>query len=150
LKEDVIGQRRRLAKYIKRLQRFASVVVDFRPVLEWIFGSVFWVDFSPLFGLRAFGKLLVLLCFSSFGLDLGALFGPLLDRTFHHPAVRVLGGLGRVSRRVGLACLVGFRCLACWFQVVGGYDRCDEWTRDSYRMPFSSLPGGLLTTWTQF
>jgi hypothetical protein len=45
LKEDVIGQRRRLAKYIKRLQRFASVVVDFRPVLEWIFGSVFGVHF---------------------------------------------------------------------------------------------------------
>jgi hypothetical protein len=45
LKEDVIGQRRRLAKYIKRLQRFASVFVDFWPILggtlECSFGSVF-------------------------------------------------------------------------------------------------------------
>jgi hypothetical protein len=49
LKEDVIGQRRRLAKYIKRLQRFASVVVDFRPVLEWIFGSVFGSVFGVHF-----------------------------------------------------------------------------------------------------
>jgi hypothetical protein len=48
LKEDVIGQRRRLAKYIKRLQRFASVFVDFWSILggtlECSFGSVFeWI-----------------------------------------------------------------------------------------------------------
>jgi hypothetical protein len=47
------------------------------------FGLRFSVDFSPLFGLRAFGKLLVLLYFSSFEVDLGPVFGPLLDRTFH-------------------------------------------------------------------
>jgi hypothetical protein len=45
-----------------------------------IFGVCFSVDFSPLFGLRAFGKLLVLLCFSSFEVDLGPVFGPLLGR----------------------------------------------------------------------
>jgi hypothetical protein len=85
-----------------------------------IFGLRFSVDFSPLFGLRAFGKLLVLLCFSSFEVDLGPVFGPLLDRTFHHPRVRVLGGLGRVSRgglgRVsrgrGLRLTRGGRCLS--------------------------------------
>ncbi len=70
------------------------------------------MNFSPLFGLRAFGKLLVLLCFSSFGLDFGALFGPLLDRTFHHPRVHVLAGLGRVSRGRGLRLTRGVTCLS--------------------------------------
>jgi hypothetical protein len=52
-------------------------------ILVPFFGLRFSVDFSPLFGLRAFGKLLVLLCFSSFEVDLGPVFGLLLDRTFH-------------------------------------------------------------------
>ena len=54
LKEDVIGQRRRLAKYIKHLQRFASVFVDFWSILggtlECSFGSVFeWIFGGPFF-----------------------------------------------------------------------------------------------------
>jgi hypothetical protein len=53
LKEDVIGQRRRLAKYIKRLQRFASVFVDFWLILggtlECSFGSVFGPSFEHHF-----------------------------------------------------------------------------------------------------
>jgi hypothetical protein len=86
---------------LKKLTKIEEDVIGhLGGILSALFGPRFSVDFSPLFGLRAFGKLLVLLYFSSFGLDLWALFGPLLDRTFHHPEVRVLGGLGRVSREL--------------------------------------------------
>jgi hypothetical protein len=66
-------------------------------ILVPFFGLRFSVDFSPLFGLRAFGKLLVLLCFSSFEVDLGPVFGPLLDRTFHHPEVPVFEALSFIE-----------------------------------------------------
>ncbi len=53
-KEHIIGERRRLAKYIKRLQRFRRFLGDFSAnLLRWIFGyvfgSVFWVHFFTLF-----------------------------------------------------------------------------------------------------
>ena len=49
LKEDVIGERRRLAKYIKRLQRFASVLVDLRRIHGWDFWVCFWAPFFSRF-----------------------------------------------------------------------------------------------------
>ncbi len=111
---------------LKKLTKIEEDVIGhLGGILSALFGPRFSVDFSPLFGLRAFGKLLVLLYFSSFGLDLWALFGPLLDRTFHHPEVRVLGGLGWRVRRLGLACfrrtpsssacVVCFMCPGCCF-----------------------------------
>jgi hypothetical protein len=75
---------------LKKLTKIEEDVIGhLGGILSALFGPRFSVDFSPLFGLRAFGKLLVLLYFSSFGLDLWALFGPLLDRTFHHAEVPV-------------------------------------------------------------
>jgi hypothetical protein len=67
----------------------AGVRWDLEWIFRYIFGAVFELDFSPLFGLRAFGKLLVLRDF----LKLYGGFGPLFVRTFHrdfcHRGVRV-------------------------------------------------------------
>jgi hypothetical protein len=81
------------------LEKFAEVY-EIEGGLHWhlggilvpFFGPVFWVDFSPLFGLRAFGKLLVLRDLLELYGGFGPFFGPLLDRTFHHPRVHVLAG----------------------------------------------------------
>ena len=77
-----------------------------------IFGAVFEVHFCTLFGLRSVCDLAILRGFFALEGGFGALFGPLLDRTFHHPEVRVLGGLGRVSRGRGLRLTRGGRCLS--------------------------------------
>ncbi len=49
-----------------------------------IFGAVFEVHFCTLFGLRSVCDLLVLRDFFDFEGCSGPVFGPLLDRTFHH------------------------------------------------------------------
>jgi hypothetical protein len=49
-KEHIIGERRRLAKYIKRLQRFRRFLGDFSAnLLRWIFALHFWAPFLTLF-----------------------------------------------------------------------------------------------------
>ncbi len=60
-----------------------------------IFGLRFSVDFSPLFGLRAFSKLLVLLCFFALEGGLGPVFRWVFDRTFAHD----FGGVWRIIFR---------------------------------------------------
>ena len=72
-------------------------LVDFGRYFRVQFWFRFSVDFSPLFGQRV-------ACFTGlfvFGSRFVDRFWPNLWRTFHHPRVRVLGGLGRVSRRRG-------------------------------------------------
>jgi hypothetical protein len=69
-----------------KLKKLMKLKEDFSGHLGGIlvpfFGPVFWVDFSPLFGLRAFGKLLVLLCFFDSDGGFGPTFRPVLHRTF--------------------------------------------------------------------
>jgi hypothetical protein len=110
---------------LKKLTKIEEDVIGhLGGILSALFGPRFSVDFSPLFGLRAFGKLLVLLYFSSFGLDLWALFGPLLDRTFRHAWAAVFTSWRFLSLRYssskewpGLSCLV---CLVAVFIVRDG------------------------------
>jgi hypothetical protein len=56
-------------------------------ILDWIFryifGSVFWVDFSPLFGQFSIADLLVLRGFLSVEGGFWAFFRRVFDRTFH-------------------------------------------------------------------
>ena len=78
------------APFTKHLLSFSSIldeiVREYSPSswvrLGSIFGLRFSVDFSPLFGLRAFGKLLVLLCFFDSDGGFGPTFRPVLHRTF--------------------------------------------------------------------
>jgi hypothetical protein len=76
-------------------------------ILEWIFryifGAVFELDFSPLFGQNFARDLLVLRDFFDFEGCSGPVFGPLFARTFHHDfchrGVRVSGrGLLKLRR----------------------------------------------------
>ena len=84
LKEDVIGQRRRLAKYIKRLQRFASVLVDFRPICrrstDGILGALFGSLFGCNFHLFVDSAFLVRDVFHGVLCDWTPVFGPFLAR----------------------------------------------------------------------
>ena len=69
-------------------------------ILEWIFryifGAVFELDFSPLFGQNFARDLLVLRDFLDFESGFRPVLGPLFDRTFHrdfcHRGVRVSRG----------------------------------------------------------
>ena len=62
-----------------------------------IFGAVFELDFSPLFGLHEFCNLLVLQCFLDFEVPFRAFFRRVFDRTFHRvftlARVAVLGSV---------------------------------------------------------
>jgi hypothetical protein len=94
------------------------------------------------FGQFSIADLLVLRDFFDVDGDFWPLFRPLLGRTFEHDFWHSWAPVFTLRRFLSLrcssswACLVGFRCLACWFQVVGGCDRWTdrsyEWTRDSY------------------
>ena len=78
----------------------------------------FSVDFSPLFGLRAFGKLLVLLCFSSSGVDLWTVFGPIFGVLF------IIRGFVSLVGNVVFQVYVGFMCLVRmvgWVSSVRGH-----------------------------
>ena len=84
LKEDVIGQRRRLAKYIKRLQRFRRFLGDFSAnLLRWIFGALFEVHFCTLFGLRRVREMPVSRDFLRLNSGFWPVFRPIFHRTFH-------------------------------------------------------------------
>ena len=91
---------------------------DFIVHLGGIFGSVFElrfsVDFSPLFGLRAFGKLLVLLCFFAFEGGFATTFRPVFDRPFAQDGFLSLR-YSSSKEWPGLSCLVclGDGCHLC-------------------------------------
>ncbi len=74
-------------------------------ILEWIFryifGAVFELDFSPLFGPRSVCDLLVLRDFFDLDECFGPLFRPLLGRTFEHD----FGILGLLFSPSGGSCL---------------------------------------------
>ena len=115
LKEDFIGH-------------LGGILVPF-------FGLRFSVDFSPLFGLRAFGKLLVLLYFFALEGGFATTFRPVFDRPFAQDGVPVfevlfLQGVARLklsrvsrgriysSRRVSYASSACFMRPGCWFSTL--------------------------------
>ncbi len=102
---------------LKKLTKIEEDVIGhLGGILSALFGPRFSVDFSPLFGLRAFGKLLVYCTFSPSRVDLRPLLG--LFSTVHLPRMGFLSLRYSSSKEwPGLSCLV---CLVAVFIVRDG------------------------------
>jgi hypothetical protein len=75
---------------LKKLTKIEEDVIGhLGGILSALFGPRFSVDFSPLFGLRAFGKLLVLLYFFALEGGFATTFRPVFDRPFAQDGVPV-------------------------------------------------------------
>jgi hypothetical protein len=99
---------------LKKLTKIEEDVIGhLGGILSALFGPRFSVDFSPLFGLRAFGKLLVLLCFFALEGGFATTFRPVFDRPFAQdgvPVFEVLFLLGVAVLKLPVSMKLGFRC----------------------------------------